>query len=345
MSTHTCSSPNQKSEYEKDSGSQLKNVPRTSSTLNKREETLSTLTLPYSEDELTYFVNFRTTGLAKKSCDWILLAARHLWCNTGGIISQETVEQFRATILTKYKSEWSYGKTLAFARSFLKYLTRIRLDTRYHAFCIFLERPKHVKARKAVTSRIVTREDVENVLERIRAAEREGRISSYRALQYTAFVLFGAFTGQRSMATISRLNVGQFKTAVKMERPVLQVLSHQDKIRMEHYCPLHPRVIAAISPLLDGRRDNELMFVYNSLQMWVKREKIPLSRTKGNFVLSDLRKFAEQYGDIILWDQSNRAYILTHGVSGVVWAHYKHPLPEYVYDIYMKYWKGVSFFR
>ena len=45
------------------------------------------------------------------------------------------------------------------------------------------------------------------------------------------------------------------------------------------------------------------------------------------FVLSDLRKFTEQYGDVIQWDQSNRAYIMTHGVSGIDWKHYKHPLP------------------
>ncbi len=73
--------------------------------------------------------------------------------------------------------------------------------------------------------------------------------------------------------------------------------------------------------------------------MWVKRAKIPISRFKGQFVLGDLRKFAEQHGDIIGWDQSNRAYILTHGVSGVDWTHYKHPLPENVYDSYMRYWE------
>jgi hypothetical protein len=87
------------------------------------------------------------------------------------------------------------------------------------------------------------------------------------------------------------------------------------------------------------------MFEYNSFAMWVKRERIPLSQTSGHFVLGDLRKFAEQYGDIIQWDQSNRAYVLTHGVSGVEWAHYKHPLPEHVYDVYMKYWSDVCFVR
>ncbi len=43
--------------------------------------------------------------------------------------------------------------------------------------------------------------------------------------------------------------------------------------------------------------------------------------------------------------QLNRAYILTHGVSGVDWAHYKHPLPEHVYDVYMKYRKDVVITR
>jgi len=54
-------------------------------------------------------------------------------------------------------------------------------------------------------------------------------------------------------------------------------------------------------------------------------------------------KFAEQHGDVIQWEQSNRAYILTHGVSGVEWTHYRHLLPEFVYDVCMKYWKGVYF--
>ncbi|MGZ4936696.1 MAG: hypothetical protein ACXV4C_09145 [Halobacteriota archaeon] len=41
-----------------------------------------------------------------------------------------------------------------------------------------------------------------------------------------------------------------------------------------------------------------------------------IHRVLGHFFASDLRKFAEQHGDFIGWDQSNRAYILTHGVSG-----------------------------
>ncbi len=44
---------------------------------------------------------------------------------------------------------------------------------------------------------------------------------------------------------------------------------------------------------------------------------------------------------MIGWNESNRAYILTHGVRGVEWSNYRHPLPEHVYDVYMKYWREV----
>jgi hypothetical protein len=155
--------------------------------------------------------------------------------------------------------------------------------------------------------------------------------------------LFGAYTGQRSEATIAKLTVGQFREALADEKPVLLVDSSQDKVRMSHYVPLSPRVVEALKPLLLGRDDDELMFIHGSFLMWIKRQKIPMSRLKGHFVLGDLRKFAEQHGDVIQWDQSNRAYILTHDVSGVSWSHYRNPLPENVYEIYMKYWKNVDF--
>jgi hypothetical protein len=53
-------------------------------------------------------------------------------------------------------------------------------------------------------------------------------------------------------------------------------------------------------------------------------------------------KVQRQHGDIILWDQSNRAYIMTHGVSGIDWKHYEHPLPENVFDVYLHYWKELG---
>ena len=181
------------------------------------------------------------------------------------------MQRLRATTLAQYSSVWSHAKTLSFAKAFLRYLTKMRFDTRYIAFELFLEMPKLIKKRMAVTSRIITHTDIENVLTHIKRAELAGRITSDRALEYTAFILFSAYTGQRSMATTAKLTVGQFRDAFASEKPVLHVRANQDKIRYEHYVPLHPAVIDAITPLLHGRVKNEKMFSYNSINQWFKR--------------------------------------------------------------------------
>ena len=304
-------------------------------------QVLSELALPFAEDELKGYAEGRKYGLTKYSIYWIDRARKDIWESTGGTISKERIDELRLHVLNKYRSEDSHIKVLSFAKAFLKFLTKARSDTRYYAFEVFLERPRAIKTRNNVTSRIVTKEDIENVLAHIRNAEEHGLISSHRAQHYTAFVLFGAFTGQRSLATIAKIKVGQFREALQSDKPCIKVQSSQDKIKMQHYVPLHPEVIQAIQPLTEARGNAELLFEYNSLVMWIKRKKIPLTRTAAQFALGDLRKFTEQYGDIIQWDQSNRAYIMTHGVSGIDWKHYKHP--EHVYDVYLKYWAGVSF--
>jgi len=240
--------------------------------------------------------------------------------------------------LQKYSSDCSYSKVVSFTKSFLRYLSKIRMDLRYKSFDLFLDKPRAVKERKTVTSRIITKEDIQNVLNHIKRAHDEGRIDVRRFSQYTTLTLFGALTGQRSMATISKITVGQMRDALGQEKPCLHILPSQDKIKMEHYVPLHLQLIEPLTHICDGKKNDVPVFEYNSYSMWIKREKIPLTRCPGHFVLGDLRKFAEQYGDIIHWDQSNRAYVLTHGVSGVDWSHYKHPLPEHVYDGYMQQW-------
>ena len=124
-------------------------------------------------------------------------------------------------------------------------------------------------------------------------------------------VFFGPFTGQRPLATIARLTVGQLMEAVKMDKPIVDVLPWQDKIRMQHYCPLPPQVVEAILPTLNGRPDDALALEQLSFQQWLRHHKVRLLKSNVRIVMGDLRKFAEQYGDVIEWDQSNRAYIMT----------------------------------
>jgi len=133
-------------------------------------QTLGTLVLTLTRDELCSYVDARIVGLAETSRDWIIRSARALWLNSRGEISQKMMERLRVTTLAQYSSLWSHSKMLSFSKAFLKYLTKTRLDTRYIAFDIFLEMPKTVKVRKAVTSRIVIKADIENMLAQIEAA-------------------------------------------------------------------------------------------------------------------------------------------------------------------------------
>jgi hypothetical protein len=59
-----------------------------------------------------------------------------------------------------------------------------------------------------------------------------------------------------------------------------------------------------------------------SFQQWLRYHEVRLLKSSFRILIGDLRKFAEQHGDVIQWDASNRAYIMTHGVSGVDWNHY-----------------------
>ncbi len=306
-------------------------------------QSLASLQLTFSLNQLNHYKKWRIEGLDRKSSNWMNKAAEIVWNCTQGIISEITMDAVRDVALTKYTCVYSKRKVLYFAKGLLKYLTKTTFDTRFQSFELFLAMPKVLKTRKHVTSRIVTTEDVENVLKAIERAYNGGRIDASHYHNYNALVLFGAFTGQRPLATIARLRVGQFEEAVKMQKPFVDILPEQDKIRMQHYCPLHPQVVEAILPVLDSRRDSETVFEQLSFQEWLKHTNIRLLHGGARIVNGDLRKFCEQHSDIIQWDQSNKNYILTHGVSGVDWRFYKHPLPEHVYDVYMQYWAAVRF--
>jgi hypothetical protein len=45
---------------------------------------------------------------------------------------------------------------------------------------------------------------------------------------------------------------------------VLRVEPSQDKIRMEHYVPVHPQVIESIQPLLIEKKDDQAVFEHGS---------------------------------------------------------------------------------
>ena len=305
---------------------------------NSDYDRLDKLKLTFSRSELFDYTNLRIAGLTDKTINWLKKAADILWANTKGEISRITANELCNYVLHKYADIYSKRKVINFAKAFFRYLSKTRFDTRYQAFELYLELPKALKERKHVTSRVVTKEDIENVLTAIEHAYKNGEIDQYHYLNYRAITLFGAFTGQRPNATIARLTVGHFREALTRDKPVLDIPSECDKIRMAHYCPLHPQVVDAILPLLDGRDDNEYIFEQLLFERWLRERKIPLLHANTHFIMSDLRKYCEQASDILQWDQSNKNYILTHNVKGVDWRFYKSPRAEPVYDVYMQYW-------
>ena len=52
---------------------------------------------------------------------------------------------------------------------------------------------------------------------------------------------------------MKRLTIGQFKTALNEEKPVLHVLAEQEKSRVEHYVPLHPAVVEVVKEVFKAR--------------------------------------------------------------------------------------------
>ncbi|MGZ4891591.1 MAG: hypothetical protein ACXV2B_04955 [Halobacteriota archaeon] len=259
------------------------------------------------------------------------------------MISKNSLDRLRAFLFKKYDDYYAQSKVLNFTKGFLKYQAKLTLDPRYLAFDMFLEKPRVRKVKKKMTARVVTKDDIEHVLAVIKDEMLKGSIDGERARNFMGIVLFGAFTGQRPYSTIAQLRVEQFREALKSEKPVVYVESAQDKIRMEHFVPVHPQLAGATDILCNGREGNELMFPLESFRKWLQKHRIPLVRCNAHFTASDLRKFAEQHGDVVGWNESNRAYILTHGVRGIEWSNYRHPLPEHVYDNYLQYWRDVRF--
>jgi len=249
----------------------------------------------FTRDELDAYRDLRLTGLAPRSRDWLIRAPDIMWERTKGVVSRESLTMFRDYVVDTWPAQESHRKLLQFAAAFLKHLSKITFDPQFQAYTVFLERPKTVKVRKAITSRIVTIEDVRNVLAALRKAYEGGRLTRQQLNMHRAVVLFSAFSGQRP-TTVKALTVGQLRAALETKKPVVHVLPGQDKIRMEHYVPLHPDVSDAVRQILEGRGDDEKAFWAEGFVTWLKRNPVQMSRCETRFTMSDLRKFAEQHG-------------------------------------------------
>ena len=309
---------------------------RTVNLKTQLNQNLSNIELIFTFEELQHYVKNRKSNLDKTSFYWIDTAGKLLWEYTRGIIKQKTLEDLKNFVIAHYKSKFTWNKVLCFVESFLKYLSKLYLNPQFSSFSLFLERPKQVKERKIVNKRQVTVQDLNNIFNQITDYYRKEDLPYSNYINYLSLVGFGCYTAQRMHSTIKKITVGMVREALRnTQYPFLTIPPMMDKIRYEHYVPLHPSLIPLLKEAIKDKPKNELMFRYIAFNSWIIRNPIPLSQIKGVFKPSDLRKFGEQYGDQIGWEIINRAHIMSHDISSISFTHYKSFTPEMVYKIYM----------
>ena len=194
-----------------------------------KSEGLASLELRYTRKELRDYTQLRLAGISKASIPWMNRNSETFCNNTKGVINKTTCDALRVHLSDRYTDYWAPRKVMNFATAFLKYLAKTHFDSRYQAFDLFLEMPKGLKTRKHVTSRIITKEDVKNVLVAIQTAYENNEIEQHHYLHYKAIVLFSAFTGQRQEATVARLTIGQFRMQSTNENLYLTFCRHKTK--------------------------------------------------------------------------------------------------------------------
>ena len=264
-----------------------------------------------------------------------------IWAISQGKIYRSTLEEITDYYMNRYPSDSGRDKFFNYTRAFLKYLYKIHMDNFSQSLYTLFEKPRRRREIKLMTQRIMVVEDIQAAIKKIQnAPETDGRKPNWKSNYITA-ILFLAYTGQRPL-TGAQVTVRQFKVALRQNPPVLTIEAAQDKIRMAHYCPLHPVLIPPLTDLLSNKKDKECLFNVIPLQTWLKNNPVRLHRTKGHLVLKDLRKFFEQKSDEIGFTDANKNFIMSHGVCSVNWKHYKGFLPENVYKKYMECWKDVE---
>ena len=200
---------------------ELSQVDRTdtASRPSRPQISLASLELHFTKQELTSYTDFRKVGLSIASLPWINKCSCTFWSATKGVVNKERLGLLRERAMVRYGDAYAKRKVMNFAKAFLKYLSKTRFDTRYKEFDLFLEMPKAIKESKRVTQRIVTTDDVKNVLSAIEQSGERREFTTRQCQNYKALVLFGAYTGQRPIATIRKLTVGQFRAALRHDPP------------------------------------------------------------------------------------------------------------------------------
>jgi integrase len=287
----------------------------------------------FSKSDIEQYMSLKCYALSKKSYNWINKILHDFYQFTHGILEKVRLIEYAQHLFMKYPSYSTRHKHFVYIRNFIKYFAQTRDDQQISALLLYFEMPKIRREVKLLTSRIITLEDVNKAL----LAIKQSSLTDLKRQNYLCTILFLAYSGQR-VITACRITVGQFQEALNHNPPMLIVRAEQDKIRLEHYVPLHPVIIPYLTEAIEGKGSDQFLFNYEGLKQYLSRHPVNLIHTKGDLQLKDLRKFFEQKSDEIGFTDANKNFIMSHGVSSINWTSYKQFLPENVYKRYMESW-------
>jgi hypothetical protein len=295
----------------------------------------------FSQQDISDFLDYRCKGINPNTCRQIRSITTVIWELSQGRITPRILNDYTDYYMAKSESQDMRNKYYNYAKAFLKYLFKIRMENNILTLIAIFEKPNYRKEIKLMTSRIIVTEDIEHAIQTIRDAPVDYSYRPQWKLNFITALRFLAYGGQRPM-TVQKLTVGQFRKALSQDPPVLKVEAKQDKIRMAHFVPLHSSLIESIKTLIEGKQDKDPMFEIVPLQTWLKNHHILMEKTEGHLMLKDIRKFFEQKSDEIGFNDSNKNFIMSHGVSSINWQSYKQFLPENVYKRYIECWGSVE---
>jgi len=294
------------------------------------------ISISFTRADLDRYINQKTKGLTARSVNWVKHIMKIIFDVTRGNLTLDTLDKLSTAFLENYKSERSQAKCFIYTRNFLKWLYKVKMNQQILPLIATFEQPK-LRKPKCLTTRIITADDIRVLLDYI---IQDKRLTEEYRRNFICQIMFLSYTGQRPF-TMARIDRAQLVQALDQCPPVLTIKAEQDKIRLEHYVPIHPRLIPMLQDLLDCDNGSRL-FRYESLYRYLRINRIPLSKAEGHIRCMDLRKFFEQKSDEVGFDDANKNFIMTHGVSSINWKSYKQFRPESVYKRYMDYWGSVD---
>jgi len=124
---------------------------------------------------------------------------------------------------------------LSFAVAFLEYLTKTRLDNRYYSYSVFLDRRKTLKQQEWLTNRIITKQDIENILAHINAAKSEGPLNISCIIICSVCPLWSVYWTEEQRYLIET-NVEQLGEAMQLKKPVIHVKASQERLGWSTMC-------------------------------------------------------------------------------------------------------------